>query len=381
MSLKSISFVCGLFGLSALGFGQVPSFNFQSYEVNTAFSASGVNRSGVLMGEFFDSALGSSYQTTWSSTQGFRIVTTLAGDKYQSSLSDSGTVFGDSAGKIIQWNATGGRSVLLDDSNYNYSLVSSSDNDRLLIKGINGSETKYFTYQSGLGLQAVNFSSPNFTPKQIGLDGSVYGLVPGGTPPASVPSRVFAKLNGDGSFTVDPHSVANYDGTFMTATLSGSEKLTFLANGTSMVTTTSKFIAPGQTTAGINYHVYKTDGSDFDLGWSSQQMHGVGIMEGYEGLALLGDGSVIGLDVAGARSQAMIFNSNDPGKLIDGSYFQAGSAVPEAWAFGNDKVMVGYGFANGGRQILISNVNSVPEPASMLVLGLGAIALKRRKKK
>lgn len=381
MSLKSISFVCGLFGLSALGFGQSPQFNFQSYEVNTAFTPSGVNRSGVLMGEFYDSALGSSYQTTWSSTQGFRIVTTLAGDRYQSALSDSGNVFGDSAGKIIQWNATGGRSVLVGDSNYSYSLVSSSDNDRLLIKGVGASGTKYFTYSAGSGLQSVNISSSSFVPKQISFDGSVYGLVPGGTPPVSMPSTVFAKLNGNGSFSVDPHSVANYDGTFMTSTLSGSEKLTFLANGTTMVTTTTKFIAPGQSDLSMNYHVYKNGGTDFDLGWTNSQTHIGSFTNGDQALALLGDGSVIGRDVAGPVWQARIYNSNNPSTIIDGSYFQAGSAMPDAWGFGNDQVMVAYGFANGGRQILISNVNSVPEPASLLVLGLGAIVLKRRKKK
>lgn len=370
------------FGLAALGFGQSQVFNFQSYDVNSAFSGTSVNRNGVVMGMFFDSALGSAYQTTWSASQGFRIVTTQAGDNYQSKITDGGNVYGDSAGKIIGWNASGGRSVILGDASMSYSLVSASDNDRLLVKGIDGAGTHYFTYSSGSGLQTVNPLSASFTPVQVNMDGSVYGMVPGGSSGGfGLPSTVFAKLNSDGSYTADPRSHGNYSGTapMGSGTVNNQEAMSFLPNGNVLVTTRNTTVVPGETLDGSNYHVYLADGSDYDYGITTETLHIGTFTSGSKLAALLGDGASLGTDQNGASIK--IFSSTKPAGVDFGANNLApGSAVPYQILFGNESVVVGQAFdANGNRQLLIAKVGSVPEPASLAVLGLGAIALLRRR--
>jgi hypothetical protein len=363
-----------LFALSATSFGQIPQLNFTSYQVDN-FSALGMNRTGTLIG-----ADSSNQTAIWSPTLGLRTVTHLAGDSYVQQVSDSGHVYGVSGNKLIDWNATGGRNVLISQAGTNFSIVSASSNDILLVKGSSSAGTKYYTYQSGGGLQQVQSNLSTFTPTMVSFDGSIYGTVPNGVSPVGDPAFSIAKLNSNGSTTADPRSIQTYSN----SQGKQSQTFNFLPNGSLDIQ--GQFTTyGGGTNSSTTQDIYGANSSHYQLFSSAGYAGGQSIVSGDVGLSILANGTAFGYNVDTYSHPAIktAYDAAHPnGITMDNSFFAAGSAIPDQFLCGNDQMLLGQSSINGHQYYSLANVGSaVPEPASMFAIGLGAVALIRRREK
>ena len=375
MSRMSFGLTIGLIALSATSFGQIPQLNFTSYQID--MDVSGANRTGMLIGSINGAT------TVWSPTQGLQTVASVSGDSYQVKVSDSGSVYGTSNGKIIGWNANGGRSELINQAGTNFSLVSTT-NDVLLVKGSSLSGTQYYTYQVGVGLHQIQSTNPDFAPTMVGADGSIYGTVPGGLSAANLPGFLFSKLNANGTTTVDPRSILTYSGSLGGSNISQIQDFNFQSNGATVIRTGFSTSGHDQNGSTSVQDVYGNNGSHYQLEFDSAGFASSSSFAGLTALSVLADGTAFGFSSSSfAPPVKRVFDAAHPnGVALDASNYAPGSIIPNEFIFGNDKVLVGRSQVDGHQMYSFAYLNSpVPEPASLFAVGLGATALIKAKKK
>lgn len=379
MSRMSTGLSLGLFALASTSFGQNVQFNFTSYQIDN-FYAQQVNRSGAMLGTFDNGT--SSAISVWTASQGLQNITQQAGDSYQMKLSDSGTVYGISNGSVIGWNSVTGRSQVVNQAGTTFSLISSSDNDILLLKGSNASGTKYYTYQAGSGLHQIQSTNNDFVPTTVSFDGTVYGNIPGGYSQVGAPGSLFSKLNADGSVTVDSRAILTYNTSGPMGSFRQTQDFVFRPDGSSVVY--GQFFqstGAGSESTSNTIDIYGNNNTHYQLTNDSSFYGG---QSGDWTTSILGDGTAIGYSYNPYDlTQNKVYSSTHPnGVAVDSSFFAPGSYVPDTFFRGNDAYVVGYTNNGDGHQYYsLSKVNTVPEPATMAVLGLGAVGLLRRRRK
>ncbi|MBS1728179.1 MAG: hypothetical protein JST51_15780 [Armatimonadetes bacterium] len=201
-----------LFWILALGISVAANaqtkFNFQTIDVLQDARVVAVNNNGAILCHFVDPR----YQI-WTPQGGLSHVTYKPFDNYRPAISDSGKLYGESRGSVIQFDMARGQSVLFSRSAYTYAIVDASD-DNLLISAKRGSQTRYYTVKSGVKAGPLSMPS-GFVPVSIGGDGVIRGTetADGGTFASQV--RRIVRLNSNGTTSQDPlavDQVSSYDG-------------------------------------------------------------------------------------------------------------------------------------------------------------------------
>lgn len=374
MPRMSIGFVGLIAGLSAASFGQSPVFNFQKVNVDEGFYGYSVNNSGAILGNY--------YGTTeiWTQQYGLTQVTKDFGDNYLTTISDSGRVYGDNNGKVIRFDPFGGRQVIMDDPSYRFSVVNSNDRDSLLVRGYNPTTggSKYFVYDL-TGVRELNLpTSGGFTPTHVNWDGSVIGTLPGGTSPVGTPGFSVVKLNPDGTTGSIPHAQTNW----VASNFSYTQSFKFLPNGTMMVADIHRSSSASAGTENTMSTVYLPDGTSYQMYAQNNSGYSY-FVAGSTPTVVLNDGNTIARDVSPSFGiRKMVYNAANPnGFVMDASNFAPGSFVPDYIQTGTaEGLLLGDAMVDG-HHVTYMTVSTVPEPASLAVLGLGALALLRRRKK
>ncbi len=316
--------------LTSIGFANTTDFQVQVFDVNPNFFATGVNHSGTMIGYLNDSQ--GNRLATWSPT-GVKAVTTASGDVFQPSVSDSGTVYGANNGRIVSWNARGGRKELVSQAGVKFSLIDSGDDDTLLLKGTYSNAVRYFRFKAGSGLKEFRVQSSRFTPSQIAYDGTVYGTVPdnnGGS--------LFARLSLNGSYQVDYRAVSTFSAS-ANSPVSKSQSFDFYANGVTVVTTTTRVSVPGQSSESRTQDIYAANGSHYTLAYDSYSSHVSSVSQGNTAKMFLADGSTVGVDANGSKFLFSLLNPT--GVSLDNSLHN------DSLLFGNDEVLVGMSVVSG----------------------------------
>lgn len=165
MNMKSIVVPFTFVWVAGLAGAQTPVFNFQKIDVGPNFSASSISNSGTIAGSY-DSPAGGSFGL-WSQQYGLTEVEFQQGDDYLSDVQESGKLYGTSAGKVFSIDQASGRKDLSLDANFQYNIVNANGRDGLLLKGTNGSQTKYFKYTEQGVTQLPNLPATEFIPRSI----------------------------------------------------------------------------------------------------------------------------------------------------------------------------------------------------------------------
>ncbi len=329
----------GFVALSAISFGQIPTLHFTSYEVSN-FDAVGVSNSGTLIG-----FTAGGETALWSPSLGMKVVPKLSGDVYQAKVSDSGNIYGVSAGRVIGWNATGGRTELASQAGISFSLIASSDNDILLLKGTATKEAKYYTFKAGSGLHSVQLSNSKFIPTMVNFDGSVYGTISSGTNAVGIRGFMFAKLNDDGTTTVAPQSVL----AFSSLKDSLSQGFVFQPNGAMVVRCDTCNLGGRQVNTTRTQDIYSNNGSHYRLNGSKSSGGNSSAFGGGNALSILANGSAFGMSGSSVSAPTkMYFDLAHPaGVALGNSNFDQGSAIPDQFVLGNGAFLVGKSESNG----------------------------------
>ena len=361
LHLFSLVSVVGLSGISAAQ-GQ---YDFQTISLPNTFNISSINNSGAIAGRYGNT------NSIWTAQNGVTAITTLTGDNYYLSISDTGHVYGISGGSLISFDAQNGRQVLASDPNISYSVTALTQ-DKVLLRG----NSSYYTYDS-TGLHSLATPS-GFTPNQILKDGTIIGLVQNGTNPVGVPAFDTMKLSGDGSLTLMPGSQQSFTYHSFSYNWTSSQVFDLLGDGYSYVETNTWSQQTSQSTFAQNFKIIGPGNASYTADASYYSSNIGGFNSGFAPSVVLNDGTMIGSDMYPARPLTIYSFANPAGVVMDSSYFTGDSIIPDHIVMGtHEGMMLGQTLVNNQ---WVYSMTTVPEPTSFMALGLGVLALARRRR-
>ena len=333
-------------GLSVSALSNAQSkFNFQPIDLPQDSTVWSVNNSGAIL------CNADQKMHIWTPQLGLTPVVYQPWDKYRLAISDSGKVYGESNGSIIQFNAVTGHKTLLARGAYMYSIVDSNQ-DNMLIKSKRASQIRYHTLKSGV-LSSPLTMPAGFMPSSIGADGVVRGMQGTGTSNSfGAPFEVIAKLNANGTTTVDSRAVSQGSVNSGWDSATTTQTIKSLSDGTVI---SGQYLYNGyyhSSSYSRNVDIYYPNGSHVQV---SAMVHysspGV-VTQGLRFMMPLKDGRVLGYlcsspfdllsdDVAWADRVTSVGGATSV-SISDPSVLESGSIAPDKVVAGTfDGVLVG----------------------------------------